>query len=781
MASDAPSRADRGDRVNLPPSFPANDYTPHGYIDNPYHTMVLNPSGVVRSVPPLGFGYWLRTFSGAYGTGTRPHVNYLSLLQMSVAYAERRIVDATDFADHNLALSSRYHTKHMMSYDWVDGDLTFSFRYFLPREHVLACRVEIANASGEPQDVCLHATHVYGLWEIPWWGSNGIGMRYAAASDAAVSAVWAYGDYFALGATEQSAAHKATASREIWRQWLRDNDLTSIPEAAERGAGPLHTVCSYRLTVAGESTATALICLGRGVNEPGAVDELQAGRQGAVPELRRQLDRDEAFWSHCPQLEGDWPALWKRGWVYDWETLRMNIRQPIGIFKHAWDAMQVHSPRSVLGEAALDSFAMSHADADLAKDVLYGTFVDAPQPNVPCCREDGSMNMVAADGEACGSAPSWCFPFHVIRAVYTSHPDSDWLRRLYPHLKIFLDWWLENRTDEHGWVHCHCDWESGQDSSKRFPTSEGDLADVVRTVDVTASMAEAFANMAAFAQITGADEDVPRWSTLADRWTTATRELFVDGWFRDSDTRANRPILLDYLDVMMLSPLTCDVATAEQVDAIRPKLQYFRDHPEPWLEWPSFFLAYTEAAWTAGTRILAAEATADIADRIYPRIDQRGLRFADSDQPYTDYRIPGVACEYWPVAEDTEPGGENYGWGATLPLYIIRNILGFRETQELDTAEFFLAPSLPRRLLEPGRSYRARQLRFRGVGLSVRYDVCPDDRLHVTLAVASRQPIGVAVLDDAGQLLAAEAETSERGECTFDCENGQVLKIRLEM
>jgi hypothetical protein len=35
--------------------FPLDDYPPYGYLHTPTHTG-LHPSGVVRSVPPLGFG-----------------------------------------------------------------------------------------------------------------------------------------------------------------------------------------------------------------------------------------------------------------------------------------------------------------------------------------------------------------------------------------------------------------------------------------------------------------------------------------------------------------------------------------------------------------------------------------------------------------------------------------------------------------------------------------------------------------------------------------------------
>lgn len=389
------------------------------------------------------------------------------------------------------------------------------------------------------------------------------------------------------------------------------------------------------------------------------------------------------------------------------------------------------------------------------------------------------MNMIAADGQACGTAPSWCFPFHVIRSIYAATGDQAWIARLYPHLKVHLEWWLENRTDAHGWFHCHCDWESGQDGSRRFPEAEGGIADSVRTVDVEASMAEAFRNMALFAHLAGCPQDVPRWTELAESRTEATREMFIDGWYRDFDARTSQPVRLDYADVMMLTPLTCGVATPQQVEAIRPALQHFRDQPHPWLEWPSFFLAYSEAAWVAGLHRLSAEATADVADRIYPRIDQRGLRFENPAQPYVGYRVPGVACEFWPVSEKVEPGGEGYGWGATLPLYIIRNIVGFRESDDPARTKFFLAPALPERLLTTGRSYLVRNLHYRGTSLCVCYEVLGPDRLLVRLDYSSPAPAAMTVCDRSGQTIAGQTNKQEQGTCSFECVNGQVLLVRL--
>lgn len=785
MRTDADFAAEAS--LTLPPSFPLDDYTPHGYIDNPHHSMVLNRSGVIRSLPPLGFGYWFRKFKGAYGSGMQGHVNYLSLLQLAVVHDGVHLVTPEDFKQHGIALVSRYHTKHLVSYDFQVGALGISCRYFLPREHTLACLVEVTNQADTPQELTLHATNIFGLWTQRWWGADGVGTRYRADADAQVTTVSAYGDYFALAANDASVGHHATADRAAWLHGLQTDALANTEVTTVRGAGPMHAVLSYRIAVPAGGTTTRLVCLSRGTNEPNALAELNAARESARTALDAQLDEDETFWGRCPQLEGDWPTHWKHGWVYDWETLRMNVRAPLGIFKHHWDAMQVHSPRSVLGEASVDMYTLGHAEAELGRDVMLGTFADAPVANVPCVREDGSMNMVAADGEACGTAPSWCFPFKTLRMLYAQTNDKAWIRALYPYLRDYLNWWFEHRTDEHGWFHCHCDWESGQDGSKRFPEAEGGSADNVATVDVEASMAEALHTMVLFAEIADEVEDRARWQRLADEKTESTRKMFVDGWFRDFDVRTGKPIILDYYDVMMLAPLTCRIATPEQVAALQERFAWFRANGKMWLEWPSFFMAYTEAAWFAGQQDVAAEVAADIADRIYARTDHHGVRLADADDPYA-YRIPGIANEYWPVSDTLEPGGENYGWGATLPVHFIRTFLGFRELDELprpesaedEYAEFHLAPTLPQRLLEPGRTYTIRNLHFRDIDFAVTLVAQPGQQLAVALEYEAPDERRLTVRDQTGADLLPTAEPLASSTVTWSVPNGTRLTVRFQ-
>ena len=114
--------------------------------------------------------------------------------------------------------------------------------------------------------------------------------------------------------------------------------------------------------------------------------------------------------------------------------------------------MQIQAPRTVLAEAAMDCLFLSYADPALAAEVMLGHFESAPHPQQPCMREDGSYNMVADDGQICGTAPEWGYPLWCCDQLFRRTGDLDWLRRLYPHAAAFMRWWLEHRRDAEGWI-----------------------------------------------------------------------------------------------------------------------------------------------------------------------------------------------------------------------------------------------------------------------------------------------------------------------------------------
>jgi hypothetical protein len=630
-----------------------------------------------------------------------------------------------------------------MSYDWRDSSVVVRLLYFLPRENTLACLAEFENAGTAPRTVTLTETSVFGTGSSEWWGSDGLTARALRGEDLTVSKIWAYGDVVVAGSSLPATGRCCTASGEAWSRWVMMPDTVAPGFVTVRGRGPVRAAQSFRLTIPAGERRAGLFCMSRGKNESDAVREFSDGISGSLAALGRQLDGDEKFWEGCPVLEGDWPESWKHGWVYDFETLRMNVRRPIGIFHHPWDAMQVHAPRAVLGETSLDMMTLSYADPALAREVMLGTFQDALAPNVPCAREDGSVNMISSDGSECGTAPMWGYPFRTIRSIFASTGDTAWVAALYPYLCSYVDWWLANRTDSEGWLHCNNSWESGQDGSRRFlvaEKNEGAVADFVRTVDVEASMAHAMETLRDFAPLAGRPGDAGRWDSLSRQRRARVYGMFFDGWFRDIDGRTGKPIILkDYYDVMMLSPLACNVATAAEVKAVSANLEVFGGKMARWLQWPPGLQTFAEAAWNAGERMTASSAVASVARRVYARTDGREVTSGDPGD-LLSIRIPGVANEFWPD-EDIPPGGENYGWGATLPMHVIRDIMGFHDNGSGDG--FMLAPAIPAGLFAPGKTFTIDRLHFRGETYRVSCTCTGNDSLVVTVESHSGTPVSV--------------------------------------
>lgn len=776
-------------KLNLPQTFPQSNYTPFGYLDNPAHSTVLNRSGLLRTVPPLGMGWWARAMPWPYGIDVERTLGYLSFLQLSVSVGPHSLAPirtfhrSSDFAEGELV--SHYHTKTLLSYDWAHDGLRFSARYHLANEHALVCMLEVENQADAAQSLTVHASHIYGYPGPMYWGRDGITSQ--PASETSVSKFWAYGDVFALGSDREAAAYKSTASEDQWHEWIQLNDLNNTGGAVVRfheGHDHLYTIMSYPITLNPGEGDSLVLALVRDTNEVYARQRWHEAVRTAHESAHAQLTADEHFYDRAPLLTGDWPQNWRHGWIYDLETLRMTVRPPVGIYKHHWDGMQIHSPRAVLGETCLDMLSLSYADMERAKEVIYGTFADAPMPNVPCSREDGSMNMIGEGGAECGTAPTWGLPFLTIQSLYLRDRDDNWIKSLYPYLKAFIEWWLENRTDDSGWFHANNSWESGQDGSRRFlhgGAQEGTPATYVRTVDIEAAMAHGMMVMAAFARVAGYTRDVEMWEELAADRVKRTRSMYVDGWFRDFDARANKPFILDdYYDVMMLTPLALDIATEEQVEGVKSRFAYFVENPKHWLEWPSFWQPFSEAGWQAGERELIARELVKVGQRIYARTDSREItpvaeRYKDRLPEQYNYRIPGVASEFWPVKMESGilSGAEHYGWGATFPALVIRNLIGFREGR----TAFTLAPMLPDSLFEVGKTYGVSDLRWWDMTFDVAYTILPDNALEVRLNCRLLRPGVVMVKDAAGESIATHDQPERHTDLNFRVRNGEVYTV----
>ncbi len=766
------------DTITSANAFPRGQYTPHGYLDNPAHSLVRNRSGIVRSVPPLGFGFWCRPLPWGYTSGVLRDVNYLSLLHISLQVDDLVIQTADDLSELGIDLYSAYHTSRIFTYDLIVNGVRFALEYILADEHVLLCTVTCDNTGATPRTVRVFATNIYGYVAQRWWGSDGFCTNMNQRGDALVSKIWAYGDVCVVHAGAPAEALYAHTAPAAWSAALRTGAGRTARQVHCAASEAVYATRQHALTLAGGATQTLTLCLARGVNEDAAQAAGAAALANAAAHRAARRADDQAFYAQMPLLAGDWPAAWKEGWLHDFETLRMTVRPPCGIFSGRWDGMQIFSPRCVLGETALDMVTLSFADAACAKEVLRTTMCDTPGPHVPCCREDGSMNMIGTDGSECGTSPVWGLPFKVIMSLYQRAPDDEWLRAIYPRMVAFVEWWCEHRTDAKGWFFCRNSWESGQDGSRRFKidaaSHEGDPADVVRTVDVEAAMAHAMQTLAQCAEILGEQAAAQHWRARAEEHVRRTRSMFFDGWFRDVDGRTDTPIILeDYCDVMMLLPVTLGIATPEQTAACAQRLAYFCSHPGHWLEWPSFMMFFADAAWNAGQRALIAETIAATADRVYSRTTARTVMPAGEHVPQLPapyhYRIPGVACEFWPV-HDARGGCENYGWGATLPLHIISSIIGFRVDE---AGRCLIAPNLPAALRSPGRVYHITHLCWRNLTFDLTLSCGDDGALATLLAWRAPKPCVVSIKGADGRTLATSARASRgtfnTAEPVFEC------------
>jgi hypothetical protein len=481
---------------------------------------------------------------------------------------------------------------------------------------------------------------------------------------------------------------------------------------------------------------------------------------------------DDAFWEKAPRLSGDWPEHIRRGMVYDLETLRMMVRRPAGIYVHPWDAMQIQVPRTVLAEAALDMLILSYADPVAAKAVLLGTFADAPEANVPCSREDGSYNMVAADGSPCGTAPEWCFPFHCIELVYRRTGDRAWLAELFPYLEAYIRFWQTERTDVQGRPFYKCSWEAGQDNSARFgitddPSGGGALGEHLWPVDLQAAMTQSCWLLASWAAELGLSEaKIDGWNELAGRHFDLMQQMWrpASSWFHDFDRRSSFTAVLD---TMQLAPLLSRAVTLEQVAALQSKLENPPLHGQVFhpLMWPSTAFCLVEACSESGRPDLAARHGWQALEAVY--------RWADSHPASVDPEqggLPGIGREYWPqVGQPVQGlprgggGAEVYGWGCLGTYFLLRYVVGLQEERagSEDQAAFVLRPNLPAALLLPGKVYHVKGLPCQQLGLDISLAVQANLHVEVSLAARADWPNGFNYQE------------------TFFIENGQAQVVRI--
>lgn len=683
--------------------FPVDDYTPHGYLDTPTHTRNLSPRGVLRS-HAAGFRWHYPAHVGMYG-GRRE--TYRAGFRFAID-------GALELADFDVVVSP-YHSKNLFTFDLAHHGMALHTTFQLAGEHALYATVTTSGA-GRLAVIVEYTRLISASGE---WGESGLVGRIVDGD--LVLQSFEDGDAFVVRASQPVADLGVTADPALAAVWVASG-APGLPGegfvTVTRRRGD--TAALYAVLGFDAPVERFDICMTRGRTLRAAQSRQRSVQRTAAADRARKQAEDDAFWEHAPLLEGDWPDHWRRGLVYDLETLRMMVKAPAGIYRHVWDAMQIQAPRVVLAEAAIDALLLSYADPELAQRLLLGTFLDAPEANIPCSREDGSYNMVAADGTVCGTAPEWGYPWLALDWLVALRPDRAWMAAIYPALTAYLQWWLDHRRDNDGWLFYACSWESGQDDSPRFgeqPLGGGHPVRHVRPVDLQAAFAHACLVMGDFALALERDEDSLRWLGLAEEYVARTDALWREpDRYADYDARAGAAT--DVADVMLLAPVALGVAQPGRAEALRAAIEHI--DPDT-LTWPMFAWTAVEAAANANLTDRAAELAAAVVDRAYG--------FWDARQALPDRTLPGIACEYWPPSGRC--GGEGYGWGAFTTHLLLHTLVGLTPERE----RLVVRPNLPPAWRVAGRSYGLR-LTWRGATFRIVIEPLP---LGVAVTAAGRR------------------------------------------
>src|SRR5205807_5154417 len=125
--------------------IPHDDFTPHGYLDNPYHSWKLNPSGVLRSLPPLGMGWHVPNL----GSYVNNQFQYTAHLTIGLKIGKLVLITPEDFKRHGCTIVSHLHTKNRFEYtcEIPQYALTLTARYFLVAENALGCVISLKSTA----------------------------------------------------------------------------------------------------------------------------------------------------------------------------------------------------------------------------------------------------------------------------------------------------------------------------------------------------------------------------------------------------------------------------------------------------------------------------------------------------------------------------------------------------------------------------------------------------------------------------------------------------------
>jgi hypothetical protein len=176
---------------------------------------------------------------------------------------------------------------------------------------------------------------------------------------------------------------------------------------------------------------------------------------------------------------------------------------------------------------------------------------------------------------------------------------------------------------------------------------------------------------------------------------------------------------------------------------------------------------YLEACWQVGLTRLASQVLFSTVDRIYRYWDRRVWQEGEA--------MPGVSVECWGLEKPLF--SEGYGWAATLPLHIIRSLIGYREYQPEFQTAFLLRPNLPDEFMVSGNMYAIHQLKFQDKILSFSYKILDDQNIECHFSCKADKKYDVRILTEKNQTVFQTKEKAGEQQFTIHLKNRKEFKV----
>src|SRR5262249_39612038 len=280
---------------------PRDDFPPHGYLDNSYHSWKLHPSGVLRSRQPAGMGWHFPN----WGSYRSTQFSYRAHLHVGLEVKRSRLLTPDEFRRAKVSIGCDLHTKNRLRYHWAHpAGPHIAATYFLMDDHALGCHIALEATPGETQSRAVrlwlaqelvHNPATSRLWE------HGLyvvlpGAREPETGAAGLLGVCPEGDAWGHG----TAASDGTALVPgVWScslaPWPLDKHASSLQEPA--GIQTATLFLAYDLTVAPGAPLLLYAVLARGVSADHALGQWREARARFAGVLVEREVEDEYFWT----------------------------------------------------------------------------------------------------------------------------------------------------------------------------------------------------------------------------------------------------------------------------------------------------------------------------------------------------------------------------------------------------------------------------------------------------------------------------------------------------